>query len=354
MVEISKNTLISKVEDIISSLDLSTAETEVLSLIYKTAINAGANANTIATELTSRIESATSSDDTTVAKSSPVSVIGGFTDWVQLSAGPYQSLGVRANGTAWAWGCNTFGRLGDNTATTRSSPVSVVGGFTDWVQVSSGNGHSLGVRANGTAWAWGCNTSGQLGDGVTSVRSSPVSVIGDFTDWTQVSAAGLHSLGVRENGTAWAWGNNSSGQLGDNDTINVSSPVSVVGGFTDWTQVSAGSSHSLGVRANGTAWAWGLGGNGRLGDNSTIDTSSPISVVGGFTDWIEVNAGLNHSLGVRANGTAWGWGFGGNGKLGDGTTSTRSSPVLVVGGFTDWIQITTTSNHSLGVRSGIS
>jgi alpha-tubulin suppressor-like RCC1 family protein len=291
-------------------------------------------------------------DGTTVYRSSPVSVVGGFTDWIQVSAGSFHSLGVRSDGTAWAWGLGSYGRLGDGTVVDRSSPVSDVGGFTDWIQVSAGGSHSLGVRSDGTAWAWGRGSFGQLGDGTAVNRSSPVSVIGGFTDWIQVSAGYRHSLGLRSDGTAWAWGlGGLFGSLGDGTVDTRSSPVSVVGGFTDWIQVSAGNRHSLGVRSNGTAWAWGLGGFGRLGDGTAVNRSSPVSVVGGFTDWIQVSAGYFHSLGVRANGTAWAWGYGSFGRLGDGTVVDRSSPVSVIGGFTDWIQVSAGSFHSLGVRS---
>jgi alpha-tubulin suppressor-like RCC1 family protein len=295
-------------------------------------------------------------DNSTVNRSSPVSVVGGFTDWCQISAGSSHSVGVRTNGTVWAWGCNGQGRLGDNSTVNKSSPVSVTGGFTDWCQVSVGDSHSLGVRVNGTAWAWGCNNLGLLGSGNTVSRSSPVSVVGGFTDWCQVSAGSGHSLGVRQNGTAWAWGSNGTfGRLGDNSIVNKSSPVSVVGGFTDWCQVSAGRYHSLGVRTNGTAWAWGDNTQGRLGDNTTVSKSSPVSVVGGFTNWCQVGAGASHSLGVRTNGTAWAWGCNSQGQLGDNTITSRLSPVSVVGGFTDWCQISTGGNsggsHDVGMRT---
>jgi alpha-tubulin suppressor-like RCC1 family protein len=288
-------------------------------------------------------------DNTTVNKSSPVSVSGGFTDWVQMSAGGYHSLAVRANGTLWAWGLNSGGQLGDNTIVSKSSPVSVAGGFTDWIQVSGGLAHSLGVRANGTLWAWGDNAQGLLGDNTIVSRSSPVSVAGGFTNWVQVSGGRFHSLGVRANGTLWAWGNNGSGRLGDNTVVSKSSPVSVVGGFTDWIQASAGVNHSLAVRANGTLWAWGSNGSGQLGDNTIASKNSPVSVVGGFTDWVQASAGY-HSLGVRANGTLWAWGLNSGGQLGDNTTVSKRSPVSVVGGFTDWVQASA-SNHNLGVRS---
>jgi alpha-tubulin suppressor-like RCC1 family protein len=290
-------------------------------------------------------------DGTTVNKSSPVSVVGGFTDWCQVSAGQFHSLGVRQNGTAWGWGSNGFGELGDVIRISTCSPVSVVGGFTDWCQVSAGHcQHSLGLRTAGSLWAWGNNGSGQLGDGTIVAKSSPVSVVGGFTDWSQVSAGGTHSLGVRQNGTAWAWGCNVCGRLGDNCTVNRSSPVSVVGGFTDWCQVSAGEEHSLGVRQNGTAWAWGCNVCGRLGDNCTVNRSSPVSVVGGFTDWCQVSAGTCHNLGLRRNGTVWAWGRNNDSQLGDGTNTNRSSPVSVVGGFTDWCQISSGLVHNLAIR----
>jgi alpha-tubulin suppressor-like RCC1 family protein len=294
-------------------------------------------------------------DGTTTAKSSPVSVVGGFTDWIEISGAGGSpgghTLGLRENGAAWSWGSNNFGQLGDNSVVSKNSPVAVVGGFTDFIQLSAGGTHSIGLRQNGTIWAWGSNGSGQLGDGTIGRRSSPVSVVGGFTDWTQVSAGAIQNLGLRQNGTAWAWGAGGSGRLGDGTTVSKSSPVSVVGGFTDWTQVSAGNGHGLGVRSNGTAWAWGFNGNGQLGNNSAVNTSSPVLVAGGFTDWVQVSAG-NHSLGVRTNGTAWGWGFNNlQGQVGDGTSVNRSSPVSVVGGFTNWIQVSAGYRHSLGIRS---
>lgn len=292
-------------------------------------------------------------DCTTSDRIIPRQVVGGFTDWCQVSAGNAHSLGLRQNGTIWGWGGSGTGAVGDNTTVAKSSPVLVVGGFTDWCQVSAGDDHSLGLRQNGTAWGWGQASGGRLGDGTAAVRLSPVSVVGGFTDWCQVSAGLLHSLGVRTNGTLWAWGCNIFGPLGDNTTVAKSSPVSVVGGFTDWCQVSAGANHSLGVRQNGTAWGWGGGDQGRLGDGTTVTNSSPVSVIGGFTDWCQVSAGQVHSLGVRQNGTAWAWGQGSAGRLGYGTVANKSSPVSIAGGLTGWRCVSTHTNgsHSLAVRS---
>ena len=292
-------------------------------------------------------------DNTTTTRSSPVSVVGGFTDWVQVSAGDQHTAAIRANGTAWAWGLNnTFGALGDGTTSSRLSPVSVVGGFTDWVQISAGDSFSLAIRANGIAYAWGSGVDGRLGDNTTASKSSPVSVVGGFTDWVQIDAGDAHSAAIRANGTAYAWGYNFQGQLGDNTTVAKSSPVLVVGGFTDWVQISAGESYTAAIRANGTAYAWGNNSVGQLGDNTTTSRSSPVLVVGGFTNWVQISAGSGHTLAIRANGTAWAWGSGSVGQLGDNTAVSKLSPVSVVGGFTDWVQVDTGSNHySLAIRA---
>jgi len=290
-------------------------------------------------------------DNTAVAKSSPVSVVGSFTDWCQVSAGCDHSLGVRQNGTAWAWGANIFGQLGDNTTVSKSSPVSVVSGITGWCRVSAGRGFSNGVRANGEAFGWGNAGAGRLGDGTTVSKSSPSLIAGGFSTWCQISAGYDHSLGVRTNSSVWAWGGNSYGQLGDNTVVSKSSPVSVVGGFINWRQVSAGGNTSLGVRADGSAWAWGNGCCGRLGAGTgpSVSRSSPVSIVGGFTDWCQVSSGRFHGLGVRTNGSIWAWGLGADGRLGDGTTVNKSSPVSVIGGFTGWCQVSAGCNHSLGI-----
>ena len=290
-------------------------------------------------------------DSTLVSKSSPVSVMGGFTDWCQISTATTHSAAVRGNGTLWTWGSNTCGQLGDNTGIGSSSPVQVVGGVTSWRQVSVGNAHTAAVRTNGTLWTWGGNSLGQLGDNTTVSKSSPVSVVGGFTDWCQVSAGSSHTLAIRTNCTLWTWGDNASGKLGDNSVVNKSSPVLVVGGFADWVSVSAGGDHTVAVRGNGTLWAWGNNTTGKLGDNTAVSKSSPVSVVGGFTDWCQVSAGYQHTAAVRSNGTLWAWGCNNCGQLGDNTIVSKSSPVSVVGGFTDWCQVSATfANHNIALR----
>jgi alpha-tubulin suppressor-like RCC1 family protein len=294
---------------------------------------------------------------TTASTSSPNLVTGSITNWVQVAAGVANSFAIRANGELYAWGSNSAGQLGRDTGNTvsTSSPVLVVGGIADWTQVSSRNTHCIGLRANGTLYAWGTGTNGRLGDSNAVNRSSPVLVAGGYVNWIQASAGDQHSLAVRGNGTMWGWGNNTSGRLGNISTATTSSPVLVAGGIVNWTQAVAGWQHSLGIRATGQLYAWGTHG-GNLGDDISIltDKSSPVLVLGGFTDWVQASTGnatgLTHSLGLRANGTLWAWGLNTSGQIGDGTITSRLSPVSVTGGFTDWIQINAGSNHNLGIR----
>jgi hypothetical protein len=284
-------------------------------------------------------------------RSSPVTVVGNITNWSQVSAGYEHSLGV-AGGIAYAWGRNIDTKLGDGTILPRSSPVTVVGGITNWSRVNAGERHSLGVTDAGIAYAWGRAFDGQLGDNTAVDKASPVTVVGNITNWSQVSAGGIHSLGLTNTGIAYAWGSNGTfGQLGDNSTISRSSPVTVVGGITNWSQVSAGSVHSLGLTNTGIAYAWGFATGGRLGDGTQINKSSPVTVVGGITNWSQVNAGGAHNLGVTDTGIIYAWGDGFAGRLGDNTAVGKLSPVTVVGGITSWSQVSTGYRHSLALKT---
>jgi alpha-tubulin suppressor-like RCC1 family protein len=283
-----------------------------------------------------------------------VIVVGGITTWSQVSAGQSFSLGITSAGVAYGWGYNGYGGLGDNTATGKSSPVTVVGGLT-WSKVSAGYIHSLGITSAGVAYGWGNNGSGRLGDGTTTSRSSPVSVVGGL-NWSQVSAGVQHSVGLTTSGVAYGWGYNAVGAVGDTTQDNRLSPVTVVGGLT-WSQVTAGGAHSLGITSSGVAYAWGRNHQTQLGDSTSTNRLSPVSVVGGITTWSQLsgspsgNSGYNHSLGIAA-GVAYAWGSGNEARLGDGSQSgTVSSPVTVLGGITNWSQIKAGGRHSLGLTS---
>jgi alpha-tubulin suppressor-like RCC1 family protein len=290
-------------------------------------------------------------DGTSTSRSSPATTVGNITTWKQVAAGDQHSLGVTTTGIAYAWGSNANGRLGDGTTTSRSSPVTVVGGIVAWSQIAAGFSHSLALTSAGIAYAWGLNSSGQLGDNTTSARSSPVTVVGGISTWNQISTEGSHSLGLTIVGIAYAWGSNSQGQLGDNTTSSRSSPVTVVGGITTWSQINGGGYHNLGLISTGILYAWGQNSNGQLGDGTTTNRSSPISVLGNITNWSKISAGGYHNLTITSSGVAYSWGYAANGRLGDGQSATnRSSPVTIIGGITNWNNVSASrQKHSLGI-----
>jgi alpha-tubulin suppressor-like RCC1 family protein len=275
--------------------------------------------------------------NSTVNKSSPVQV-GALTTWSQVSAGDFAAACVTTAGTLFTWGRNAYGTLGQGNTINLSSPVQV-GALTTWSQVSAGNGgHTACVTTAGTLFIWGRNNFGQLGDGTTIDRSSPVQV-GALTNWSQVSAGGSHSACITTAGTLFIWGRNNFGQLGQNNIINLSSPVQV-GARTDWAQVSAGGNHTVCVTTVGTLFTWGEGGQGQLGISTTADRSSPVQI-GALTNWAQVSAGgtpsAAHTVCVTTAGTLFAWGNNDNGQLGDGTINNKSSPIQV-GALTNWAQ----------------
>jgi alpha-tubulin suppressor-like RCC1 family protein len=295
-------------------------------------------------------------DGTTINRSSPVTVVGGITDWSAISAGPAHNLGLRANGVLYAWGAGSAGRLGDETSTNKSSPVTVVGDITNWSTISVGR-HSLGLTSSGVLYAWGTNiatSAGALGDGTAISRSSPVTVVGGITNWSQISAGSGHSLGLTNAGVLYAWGAGGFGRLGDGTAISRSSPVTVVGGITNWSQIDAGAGHNLALTDTGVLYAWGFNQRGQIGDGTVISRSSPVTVVGGITNWSTIIAkGDSHSLAFTDAGVLYAWGYNGYGGLGDGTNIDKSSPVTVVGGITSWLSVSAGSKHSLGVKVSV-
>ncbi len=283
--------------------------------------------------------------------------------YVQVSAGQYHSLALGNDGNAYAWGNNTYGQLGNNT-TSRNAPVRIgkpadlPKDFT-YVQVSAGDLYSLALGSDGNAYAWGNNNRGQLGDGTTSQRTTPVRVRtpdhstypdlpADFT-YVQVSAGDQHSLALGSDGNAYAWGNNNRGQLGDGTTTYRSTPVRVrtpdrstypdlPADFT-YVQVSAGDQHSLALGSDGNAYAWGNNNRGQLGDGTTTYRSTPVRVrtpdrstypdlPKDFT-YVQVSAGLDHSLALGSDGYPYTWGCNIDGQIGNNSNSYTANPVPV-------------------------
>jgi alpha-tubulin suppressor-like RCC1 family protein len=242
------------------------------------------------------------------------------------------------------WGGNGFGQLGLGDTVARSSPVQV-GALQAWSVVSSGGYASAAIKTDNTLWAWGYNGTGGLGDNTIITRSSPVQV-GALTVWATVAVEGSATAAVRTNGTLWTWGLNNAGQLGQNFSgFQRSSPIQV-GALTDWAKVTAfkqGSAFTS-VKTNGTLWAWGSNASSKLGDTTSTYRSSPVQI-GALTNWYSTAGGYRHCIAVKTDGTLWAWGYNGNGQLGLNSVSGVASPNQV-GSLTTWAIPAAGRDHS--------
>lgn len=292
----------------------------------------------------------------TTAYSSPKQV-GALTTWSKVFAsgtGPANSgatskfsLAIKTDGTLWAWGQNAYGQLGLGNVTYYSSPKQV-GALTTWLSIGGGTQHTLALKTDGTMWAWGRGTNGLLGLGNTTTYSSPKQ-IGALTTWTSLSGgSSVASFGII-GGKLYAWGYNLSyGQLGLGNTTSYSSPKQV-GALTTWSSVKAGRNHTVARTTGGTVWTWGKGSLGRLGLGNTTAYSSPTQV-GALTSWTAVSAGVFTSLFLKNDSTIWGSGYNATnaaGALGDGSATTRSSPVQVLG-TSAWVGVVAQNYASFG------
>ncbi|MCL2140523.1 MAG: hypothetical protein FWH42_02425 [Dehalococcoidia bacterium] len=225
-------------------------------------------------------------NDSTTNSSTPVQVkgvggIGNLTNITAIVAGGSHSLALKNDGIVYAWGYNGDGELGNNSTTDSSTPVQV-SSLTNISSISGKGSHSLALKSDGTVWAWGWNDYGQLGDGTTTQRNIPVQVkgvggIGNLTNITAIAAGNSHSLALKSDDTVYAWGSNSRGQLGDGTTTQRNTPVQV-SSLTNISSISAGNGHSLALKSDGTVWAWGQNIYGQLGDGTTTDRNAPVLV----------------------------------------------------------------------------
>ena len=265
----------------------------------------------------------------------PVAVQGGLV-FTALDAGGEHACGLTGAGSAYCWGRNNAGQLGDNSNTNRSGPVAVAGGLT-FVSLSTGALHSCGLTAQGAAYCWGANSRGQLGDGSTTNRSVPVAVTGGQS-FEKITAGGFnfgHTCAVTSAGQAYCWGDNGEGQLGlgtaDQAAHSTPAPVS---GVVVFASLSAGlGSHTCGLTSTGSAFCWGANAFGALGDGTTTSRFSPVPVSGGLV-FAQIIAGgfIGHTCGVTTAGKAYCWGENEVGAIGDGTLLDPLIPSAVAGG----------------------
>jgi alpha-tubulin suppressor-like RCC1 family protein len=291
------------------------------------------------------------------------------TNVASISAGYRHTLYTKSDGSLWGVGANYIGQLGDGT-TTNKQTVSMITPFikafaaggeyysafvrpdgTLWAcpnypgsgipspgsqiqiasnvtKVSPGELHVLFITSDGALWGIGYNDWGELGDGTTTTRTSPVKIADNVIDasaaHSQSIGTEVHSLFVKSDKTLWAIGNNRYGQFGNGTTISSTRPVMVANNVI---MAVAGSQNSFFVKTDGTLWAMGDNSGGALGDGTTTQHLSPVQI-GSNVVYISPRPGA-HTLFITSDGTLWGFGNNSRGELGDGTTTIRLTPIQI-------------------------
>ncbi|MCP3097865.1 hypothetical protein LZ198_03135 [Myxococcus sp. K15C18031901] len=241
----------------------------------------------------------------------------GTVDEAFFSAGDEHAVALRQDGTLLSWGCNTSGGLGDGTTVSREVPMAVPG-LSQVIAVATGRYHTVALKQDGTVWTWGSNTWGQLGLGTSVSSASVPSLVPGLTEVMAISAGLSHSMALKRDGTVWTWGYNASGQLGDGTLTHRFKPLRVTG-LSDVVSISAGSSHSVALLRDGMVWTWGENGEGQLGDWMMEDRPVPGEVWGLMGGVTAVDSHGDHTLALRWDGTVWAWGRNDSGQLGNGT-----------------------------------
>jgi alpha-tubulin suppressor-like RCC1 family protein len=256
-------------------------------------------------------------DGTTVDKHEPVAVTGLTEAVTAISSGRERSLALLKNGTVEIWGSNNKGEFGINTRvgpqtcglTACSTSAIPIPGLSSVIGVSAGYSHSMALLSNGTAMAWGGDSYGELGaegkelgSGQSRARSYVPIPVRALTNAIQLSAANKYSAALLSNGTVMTWGRNTEGELG-NGTIGEGTSKSIPGlvpGLSNVTAISAGGGfndrgHVLVVLSNGKVMAWGDNGYGELGNGTTTTSDVPVEV-SGLTGAKGVSAGKYQSI----------------------------------------------------------
>lgn len=251
--------------------------------------------------------------------------VPGLNGATQVAMGFAHAAALRSDSTVWVWGSGLFGQLGNGQmgpSTVALSPIQVQG-ISGAVAIAAGGYHTLVLLADGSVRSWGLNSDGQLGDGSTENRASPVSVIGPAA--TEVAAGNNHSLMLRDDGSIWGWGRNAEGQIGEGSSVGQTTPTPSLAN-SGYISVKAGVLHSLAIKSDGTAWAWGYNLFGRLGDGTQTDRWSPVQITA-LSGVVEISGGAGHSLARTSDGAVWAWGNNQWGQLSIGNNTNSLVPV---------------------------
>ena len=293
-------------------------------------------------------------DNTTTARSTPVTTFLGGTNWKQVACGGQHTAAIKTDGTLWTWGYNIFAQLGNNLPISlRVTPIQTSAGGTNWKQVSCGYRHTAAIKTDGTLWNWGYSASGQMGNGEAGTsRCTPITTFAGGINWKQVSCGYDYTAAIKTDGTLWTWGMGSSGRLGDNQDGYRLTPVTTFLGGTNWKQVSCGGYHTVAIKTDGTLWTWGSNDFGQLGDDTSGGSKlTPVTTFLGGTNWKQVACGDANTVAIKTDGTLWTWGSNAYGRVGDNTIINRLTPVTTFTGGTNWKQVSCGWLHTAAIET---
>lgn len=261
----------------------------------------------------------------------PVNVVGLASGVSAVSAGSDHTCALTQSGEVLCWGNNGYGQLGDGTTSNRYTPVNVSGLTSGVIAISAGFWHTCALTQAGAVKCWGWNHNGQLGDGTTTQRLTPVTVSGLGSGVGAISAGAYHTCALSQAGGLKCWGNNTSGQVGDGSTTQRLGPVGVFGLSSGVLAVNSGYWHTCAVTATYGLKCWGENETGELGDGSTTRRLTPVDVSGLTGGVSAFDTGRTHTCARTQAGQFKCWGSNVYGELGDGSTTHRLTPVNVIG-----------------------
>lgn len=270
----------------------------------------------------------------------PVEVQGG--PYTAMSAGSAWGMARKEDGTLWSWGLNdpapgALGRPFAGYDSIRRDPnPGQIGLDTDWEDFQAGGNTTTARKTDGTLWSWGYNGNGELGIGTVASTGSgfgdgvPIQV-GSDTDWAGYYRGGRHMFAIKNDGTLWAAGLNENGVLGLGFFGAPEPSLVQVGNDNDWKEACTGRAflgYSMGLKTDGTLWAWGSNIHGERGDSDSADVATPTQI-GTDTNWNAITCGQWSSFAIKDDGTLWSWGYNNVGQLGHGDTTDRNVPTMV-------------------------